>query len=196
MAKSSHVFQMRRPDIPVNSISRYIRSFARSSSTFFVGSPTPTNLPAALTHFSPFLMAAPDPVMSIAASAPMLFVKCMTSAMTSLSALLTNTSAPIARARLLFSSRRSQAITAVAPIVLQALIAASPIGPHPLTSTILPFGSAASAPCTPAPIGSSRHACSNEISSSSRNVLLALIFMYSAKAPSSVTPSSLMLLQI
>ena len=51
-------------------------------------------------------------------------------------------------------------MTVFAPKVLHALTAVSPIGPQPNTTTVLPSGWAASAPWTPAPIGSNIQAAS------------------------------------
>ena len=87
-------------------------------------------------------------------------------------------------------------MTNFAPNVFAALTAVRPMGPQPLTRTVLPSTSAASTPCTPAPIGSNMQAASSGISSSSRKVQSERIAAYSAKAPSCVMPNSLMFPQM
>ena len=68
--------------------------------------------------------------------------------------------APISLAVSSRSSTRSQAMTSLAPKVLQALTAVRPMGPQPLTRTVFPATSALSTPWTPAPMGSNRQAVS------------------------------------
>ena len=75
--------------------------------------------------------------------------------MMSVSALLTVTSAPMASASFSFSGRMSQAMTRLAPWALQAPMTISPMGPQPLTRTLLSRTSAFSTPWTPAPMASS-----------------------------------------